>query len=600
MKHITNHISKSVLTVLLAATLTGCGDFLDIEPRNIVTEDNFWDEKADVIQYLMGCYTAMQTEAFISRAIVWGELRSDNLYPTTNIESKSYDIYQILRENLLSTNSYTRWINYYYVINKCNNVIAMAPQVSQIDPAYRSSELQATIAEATAIRSLCYFYLIRAFESVPFYRDAVQQEDQVLYLPASSFDYILNQIIYDLESVRDNALVRYGASGEGIGMNYNSDCNRITRSAIDAMLADMYLWQGNYDKVIEHCEAILAQKKADYKEYYGSTTGEVSSSAPEELTGPYGRVMPLYVNTEANPSKAFNAIFGTGNSFESIFELSYNYSGSQTAYLMSTAQGRLYGAGITEKKDGLDKNDGAGYITVNPSLVTEITTKAWKYFVNEYDARYYNSFKVTDNNYGEGIIRKGVASSFNVSESVGNDKAPFDNVSTSSFTLPGEMNRNWIFYRMTDVMLMEAEALLMKATDETTDENTEILQQAFDLIYLVNRRSVLHTNTQYHLAFKTYRSKGALQLLLRAERNRELLFEGKRWFDLVRLARRDGTPDVVRSLVGDKMSGSMGAKRFPSMESLYMPYNKDELKVNTYLRQKPIYANDSGDEYEMN
>lgn len=600
MKHISNHISKGVLTALLAVTLTSCGDFLDIEPRNIVTEDNFWDEKEDVIQYLMGCYTAMQSEAFISRAIVWGEMRSDNLYPTTNIESKSYDIYQILRENLLSTNSYTRWINYYYVINKCNNVIQKAPEVSQIDPAYRSSELQATIAEATAIRSLCYFYLIRAFESVPFYRDAVQQEDEVLYLPASSFDYILNQIIFDLESVRNSALVRYGSSNQGIGMSYNSDCNRITRSAIDAMLADMYLWQGNYDKVIERCEAILAQKKVDYKEYYGSTTGEVTSSTPEELTAPYGLTLPLYANTVANPSKAFNAIFATGNSFESIFELSFNYSTSSTAYVMSTALGRLYGAGITEKTDGLDKNDGAGYVTVNPSLITEISTKAWKYFVNEYDARYFNSFKVTDNNYGEGIIRKGVASMFNVTEFDSKDKAPFDNVSSSSFEIHSIMDRNWIFYRMTDVMLMEAEALLMKVTDETTDENTELLQKAFDLIYLVNRRSVLNSNTQYHLAFKNYKTKGAMQLLLRAERNRELMFEGKRWFDLVRLARRDGTPDVVRSLVGDKMSGSMGAKRFPSMESLFMPYNKDELKVNTYLRQKAVYANDSGDEYEMN
>ncbi|MBP5769959.1 MAG: RagB/SusD family nutrient uptake outer membrane protein [Bacteroidaceae bacterium] len=594
------YLRNIALTILLGMTLVSCSDFLNIKPRDIVTEDNFWNERTDIDQFVAGCYTAMQSEAFISRCIVWGEVRSDNLFPGPYVESGSYDLYQILRENLLSTNSYTRWVDFYHVIDKCNSVIRMASEVSAKDPSYRDSDVKATIAEMTALRSLCYFYLIRAFEAVPFYREAIQQESEVLYLPASSFDYILGEIIKDLESVKNDALVHYATSdNDGVGKNYNSSCNRITRTSITAMLADMYLWQGNYDKTIECAEEIIAQKRKDYKEQFSNSTS-MRNSGPQEVTGRFGRTVPLYVNTVSDLSNSFDAIFGIGNSFESVFELSYNYTSSNTNYVMSTALGRLYGAGITQEIGGLKPNSGIGFLAVNPSMVSEVKDKSFSYFIHEYDVRFYNSFRATDDQYGEGFVRKGVASTFNIQQNSGSTAStvPYNNYSASAFLLPGYMNRNWIFYRLTDVMLMEAEALLMKTTDEDTPENTELLHQAFDLIYLVHYRSLV--NPSKDLSFNSYKNRGTMQKLLREERNRELMYEGKRWFDLVRYARRDGQPDVVRATVPGKLSSESGANRFSSMESLYWPYNKDELKVDTLLHQKAIYSKEGGEEYEMN
>ena len=599
MKHIPNYIRRGALAALMGLTFTSCSDFLNIKPRDIVTEDNFWNEKADIDQFVAGCYASMQTEPFISRCIVWGELRSDNLYPGSKVESDHYDLYQVLRENLLSTNQFTRWVDFYYVIDKCNSIIRMAPEVSAKDPSYRESDVKATIAEVTALRSLCYFYLIRAFDAVPFYRDAVQQEDEVLYLPASSFDYILGQIISDLEAVKNDALLHYAkGNNDGVGQRYNSNCNRITRMGIYAMLVDMYLWQGNYDKVIEYAEAILEQKRQDYRDDPDNQSSLTSMGRPREINGIYGLTVPLYENTQANPSASFDAIFGTGNSFESIFELSFNSTGKGSNYIMSTALGRLFGAGNTEELDGLKPNSGAGFLAVNPAMVVEVSTSSWGYFMNNADVRYYNSFQA-DKSYGEAIIRKGVASRFNIMNNQGSTSIPYDNVSSTSFTIPTQMDRNWIFYRLTDVMLMEAEAILKKATDEDTPENTELLHKAFDLIYVVNRRSVI--NTSYHLSFNNYRTRGALNTLLREERNRELLFEGKRWFDLVRYARQEGKTDVVRNFVTSKVSGgTSGSARFASMETLFWPYNKDELKVDTLLHQKSVYSSEADDEYEMN
>lgn len=604
MKHIIKQARTVAILGSVALAMASCGDFLDITPRNMVTEDNFWNEKADIDQYMAGCYTAMQSEAFITRCIVWGEVRSDNLYPGSTLQNAHYDLYQVMRENLLSTNGFTRWVDFYYVINKCNNIIQRAPEVSEKDPSYRESEVKATIAEATALRSLCYFYLIRAFENVPFYRQAVQQEDEVVVLPASNFDFVLEQIVSDLEAVKGDALDHYPTTAnDGVGQTYNSNCNRITRSAINAMLCDMYLWQGQWQKAINVADEIIALKRSDYKELYGNRTSMTATGPQIGDAAPYGTTMPLYANTSGNPGQAFDAIFGDGNSFESIFELSFNYRGSSPNYVMSTALGRLYGAGITKKTDGLDPNDGAGLLAVNPSIVSDVTGSAFAYFRHKNDARFYTNFQATDKTYGEAYIRKGVASATTLMQSTDVNEVNYASYQSSAFTIPGDMNRNWIFYRLTDVMLMKAEALTRLVSDSATSEqDIAHLQEAFDLAWLVQHRSIATQSPDANndLRYQGNGNRANMLTLIREERNRELMFEGKRWFDLVRQARLEGSPNFVRSNVTAKVSGSGGGNLFANMESLFWPYNKDELKVDTLLHQKATYAKEADNELEMN
>lgn len=583
MKQLYKTIRTGAALGLLSLALLGCGDFLEIKPRDIVTEDNFWNEKTDVDQMVAGCYASMQSDDFIRRCIVWGELRSENIYPGSSVQNNE-DLYQSLRENLLTTNSYCKWKSFYDVINKCNTIIRNAPLVSQKDPSYRVSDVQATIAEMTALRSLCYFYLIRAFDEVPYSREAVTQEDEVQYQPASSFDYVLGEIIKDLESVKPNALDHHASIGDnvdGVGREYNSNCNRITRPAINAMLCDMYLWQRNFDKAVECAEAVLQAKRDDYERDFSRQTS-LSNTAPVQLTAPHGLIVPMYQCTQANPAVVADAIFGVGNSFESIFELSFNRKSSQTNYVASDALSVLYGNGLAEG------NAGAGLLAVNPAIVSDVFNGTYDYFANSYDTRYYTSFQPVDENYGEGNIRKGVASGFTLQQQIRNN-IQFNSSSQSAFSVHTDLDRNWIFYRLSDVMLMEAEALLMKATDEESEANTALLEKAFDLIYLVNARSVTDRTRYMSPTSSEATTRGLLLQRLRKERNAELMFEGKRFFDLVRYARYDGKTDVVRNTVTSKLS-SGGSDLFPSMPYLFWPYAKEEVQVNPYLVQKSIYG----------
>ena len=83
-----------------------------------------------------------------------------------------------------------------------------------------------------------------------------------------------------------------------------------------------------------------------------------------------------------------------------------------------------------------------------------------------------------------------------------------------------------------------------------------------------------------------------MEELLFVERQREFLFEGKRWFDLVRMARRDGDNTRLISLASRKYIENVNAIKIKLADPniIYYPYAKSELKVNPLLKQNPAYA----------
>ena len=173
---------KKILYSLLLATgmiggLSSCADFLEIEPQNEILFENFWNEKADVDAMVFGCYARMQDDDVLSRMLVWGEFRSDNLTFGVNIENNG-DLNNIMLENLRESNGYATWDPLYAVINRCNTVIKFAPMVAERDLSFSEGELKATIAEMSALRDLCYFYLIRTFRDVPYSTVAYTDDDQ--------------------------------------------------------------------------------------------------------------------------------------------------------------------------------------------------------------------------------------------------------------------------------------------------------------------------------------------------------------------------------------------------------------------------------------
>ena len=109
------------ITYALAALLgcSSCGDFLEVEPQDKIILDKFWNERADVESVVSSCYSSLQSSACIKRMMIWGEARSENMDAGNNMD-KDVNLENIFKANITSTNPYTTWVDFYYVINTCN------------------------------------------------------------------------------------------------------------------------------------------------------------------------------------------------------------------------------------------------------------------------------------------------------------------------------------------------------------------------------------------------------------------------------------------------------------------------------------------------
>ena len=182
---ITNNIKKIIVGGLtcfgLAVGLSSCTDFLTIYPTDRIVGENFWKSKSDVDQMVDGCYLSMLDADIQTRAIIWGAYRSDELVKLSDYNNTTLDNISAL--NLLPTMGYCSWDKFYKVINNCSIVLNHAPDVMELDPEFTEGDYQVARAQMLALRSLCYFYLVRAFRDVPYISHSVEDDSQVEYLP---------------------------------------------------------------------------------------------------------------------------------------------------------------------------------------------------------------------------------------------------------------------------------------------------------------------------------------------------------------------------------------------------------------------------------
>jgi hypothetical protein len=157
-------------------------------------------------------------------------------------------------------------------------------------------------------------------------------------------------------------------------------------------------------------------------------------------------------------------------------------------------------------------------------------------------------------------------------------------------------------------MLLKAEALTQKlregAEEDDISYNKSIIDEAFTLINAVNKRSVCEPLAQLvdTLQRNDYNTKELVTTLLYQERQRELMFEGKRWYDLVRISRRTGKTDDLSTAALRKAqtSSDLIGNKLSKMDAIYWPYNYEEVKVNKNLVQNPAFDSGENKSYEKN
>ena len=580
-------IAPLTLGGLGSGLLTSCNDFLTIYPTDRIVGTDFWKTKADVDQMVDGAYSSMLSGNIQERAIMWGAFRSDELVKNTDFSSTALD--NVSAVNLLPTMGYCSWGGFYSVINRCNIVLRHAPEVMQEDPEFTQGDYDVVRAQMLALRSLCYFYLVRAFRDVPYVTQSYEDDSQINEVAQSSAGEVLQNCLNDLEEAS-----KYIMKSGGYGQNDWRNWGYMTRDAVYALMADIYLWRASmthdrsdYQQVVTLADRIIQAKDEYYNAYH---TNNVSAGDEDDI-------YHLYTG-----SLAQSEIFVTGNSRESILEWQYNGRNNSN----ETLENYYYQSG-TEKD-----YKSTGMVMASPIFnavaINANTSQGKKAFYSTNDYRFWNVVYNANNEEAEQLpIRKMV-------DNNGMTISPLSTTGATKTNSRGfkEYAQNWIVYRITDIMLMKAEALL-----ELADETDRVAQKAaFDLVEVVNKRSML-TSASDLLKFDDFATKSALELLILAERERELCFEGKRWFDLVRYCYRHMNGVNIYQKMGDASNwpalyapmtellgrkstengqGSAIAIKMKTEPYLYWPVQESEMKVNSLLKQNPVWIQEKTSE----
>lgn len=574
---------KKLFSIIATALLfTSCVDTV-LLPDDKTVEQDYWKTKGDVSQMVNGAYQAMGSSNIIQRLIVWGDFRSDELSPVTSISDGTMTaLNEIDGVNIQTTNVFATWGDIYNVINDCNVVLQKAEGVMSIDPNYTQGDYETDRSQMLALRALCYFYLVRNFRDVPYITEAYMNSSQMMDIPQASPDSVLNGCIQDLKEAEQNALDPAGYTGwrqKGF----------LNRDAIQAILADIYLWRGSvkhdaadYQQCVAYCDKVIASKKANHVK------------GVNELVE---KAYPL-----ADGKNAFRELYVDQNAEESIFELQYDGRNNSNNGL------------VTMLYKYKNNTSTTGYMSVSNVLGENSTV-----YVNN------NQAKTSDYRFKENVYSAGTGSGdYTVRKMIAEqplttgDPKDVSGQTNSHSRSSSNFAQNYIFYRLSDVMLMKAEALTALASGD----NDAQLRQAFNLVQYVNSRSIYEGSLSADsLKWQYYNNRSSMENLVLNERLRELSFEGKRWYDLLRYNYRhieaaDYTKTFYRlneegytfakndqtflNLVTRKYTsgGQAAAAKMRSELYLYLPVNHGDMVVNRALRQNPAYSDE--DEFVKN
>ena len=576
----------SLIGVACAVTaLSSCIDTV-ILPDDITVGEDFWKNKSDVALMVNSAYQGMTTEAVLERIFVWGDYRADELV-TTDIENTTHDdLAELGTVSTQVTNRYTAWGAFYDVINRCNIVLAKAAEVMEEDPNYTEGDYQTDRSQMLALRSLCYFYLVRNFRDVPYVDEPFMDSSKERYFVQMTPAEVLQKCIESLEEAEGTSII---ASSFG-----KSDWRRVgwfTRDAIRALLADVYLWRASvtknaddYQKAVYYCDLVIDSKKSQHVAAAGSTT---------EMEYPL-----------TDGASAYKNIFVDQNAEESIFELQvrsnrpvctlffkYQNNNSQMGYLKASSIFAETTSMLAAAKSSkvFSVND----IRLNTSIFSHASDD------ESFDVRKMVSDKASSGASAEG---KG---------SVGRTFGGFD--------------QNFNVYRLSDVMLMKAEAMTMQAAADTTGFSDEAktawenhMKSAFALIQAVQQRSLsvatdllTWDNITEISTSKKVSVQEAMEQLVLEERLREFCFEGRRWYDLLRYNYRHIDGVRYDALMADQgldnlpanydLMLDMATRRDQTLQAglkaklrneayLYLPLPNSDVLLCPGLKQNPVYG----------
>ncbi|MEJ5995406.1 RagB/SusD family nutrient uptake outer membrane protein [Pedobacter sp. Du54] len=510
-----NKFLLAFLAVLFTTIGFSCKKVLEVQPNSLAAEENNWKNYEDAKGSLIGIYTLMRT-AMVADNTHWlmGDLRQGDFTSTGRSDLKAIIDGQ-LNASYPVIERVSNWKRFYSVINSASLFIERSREIVANDPRYTPINNQVDVAQARALRAFAYFYMVRIWGDVPLL--ITSHDGDFSTHPRTSKEKVLAYATSELLLAAKVLPFRYGGSDPIFpGIYYGATWPTwngvlFTKLSAYAVLAHIAAWQENY----LDCEVYTKYFLDNITGLNGDGSFGVKYISVDELTENVNGYSP-FAFKRAVQIVGFGFEYGNGEATANghLEQLTL------AAPLILKANPEIYVPKDTIRKAFTDLND----LRFSIDPLTKLYRK--NYFTN------YSSEQPI----------------FSKIKCIGSAQI------SGNFSL---FTSAVLFTRYEEVTLLRAEALA-------------VLGQRDEAIANLNRASGLRGTAPF-LSSSTADVMDAIF----AERRRELMGEGWRWYDLVRLNRIKKNNPAFNALLNNG--------------GIYWPVSKDILDANPTIKQNPYW-----------
>lgn len=264
-------MKKIRFILIVPLFILGSCNILDVEPSDMVEQDDVFNSESGVKSAIVGCYNTLQSTGAYGRDIIGiSDLLAENLEETgTTQEYAQFQIHNVLADNALIEGV---WAAGYSGINECNMVLS---KLSESDLSNKASYE----AHARFIRAIHYYNLVRFFGDLPLKTTPTLNAEN-LDIPRSPVNDVYELIIDDLNFASNQLPIEPLFMGAA------------TKGSAQAALASVYLTIKDYSNA-----QIMASQVIDGENY--------------ELVSDFTGLYPAEHNTESIFEIEFNDIDNT-------------------------------------------------------------------------------------------------------------------------------------------------------------------------------------------------------------------------------------------------------------------------------------------------
>lgn len=304
--------NRWIPVVLLAAVtcLYSCKKDINLSPKNSVPASEFFHNAQDINTTLTGMYSSFQVETtgtgngsgegYGGRYHYWGESRSDNFDAGQYATSYTNEL---ALNSITINNPATDWAGLYRTIARANLGITYFPTIQQYDNTVTANTLNNAMAQAYAMRALCYFYIIRLWGDAPVWTTVYPDLTFPDKRPRTDKQKIMDSLIIP-DLTKAYSLIQ---------KNQTPSIWYINEGAICAMFADVYMWRATYSN--------FSDSKGDY------TNAKLWINNLFKAKGVTGATYAGTSQANLEPTATWKNLFlNPTTSIESIWSINWDYN----------------------------------------------------------------------------------------------------------------------------------------------------------------------------------------------------------------------------------------------------------------------------------